>query len=405
MSLSLRHLLALVSLLAVPSMSLAQGALVTLAVPSAPVPASRPLRVEIVLLNPSSGTQTFYLGTAVTGRLDNGRESFAITLQSGTGEVRVPAGGFSRIALVGSIPAKADGRYVLEITQPAVARAVVDITPPDTPNSATTSSTVVDAVPSNGIDVLPALPAANRLRRYYADHFSAHEPMYFIMGAQKPAARFQLSLKYRLLNDTGPLATNFPALKGLHVAYTQRSLWDITAASSPFYDTTYSPEVMFESLAPDTGRTGGFTWLGYQTAFQHESNGRDGADSRSFNTVYFRPGFAFGDLNGWRLIVRPKFFTYLGSLRENSNIKDYRGYGELRVIFGRNEGIGLSLTGRIGEKLKNGSLQFDVAYPTEYLTGNFAMYLHAQYWTGYGESLLNYDRRTSKFRAGLSLAR
>jgi phospholipase A1 len=398
-----RFFLALVLLGLAPS-ARAQGSLVTLAAPTSAVTAGRPLQVEIVIFNPTANAQTFYLATALTGRLSNDRESWGVTFQGSAGDATVPAGGFARLPLSGIMPPKASGRYVLEITQPALARAVVDIAAPAGTATAAASE-AASATPATGPDLLSALPAANRLRRYYADHFSAHEPMYFIMGTEKPAARFQLSLKYRVLNDTGPLATKYPALKGLHVAYTQRSLWDITSDSSPFYDTSYSPEVMFESLAPDTGSTGGFTWLGYQTAFQHESNGRGGAESRSFNSVYFRPGFAFGDLNGWRFIVRPKFFAYVGDISDNRDIKDYRGYSELRLIFGRNDGLGVSATGRIGQKFDKGSLQFDAAYPTEYLSGNFEMYLHAQYWTGYGESLLNYNRRTSNFRAGVSIAR
>lgn len=402
---SIRKILVIAALIAAAPFASAQGSLVTLATPTSAVSAGRAFRVELVIFNPSAGAETFYLATDLTARLSNERDAWPVTLQGGTGDVRVPAGGFTRLPLTGTVPPKAAGRYTLEITRPSLARAVIDVTALPGSEPITPTDTASAGASAAHPDLLSALPAANRLRRYYADHFSGHEPMYFIMGTEKPAARFQLSLKYRLLNDTGPLATKFPALKGLHVAYTQRSLWDITSDSSPFYDTSYSPEVMFESLAPDTGNNGGFTWLGYQTAFQHESNGRGGADSRSFNTVYFRPGFAWGDLNGWRLIVRPKIFAYVGDLSDNRDIKDYRGYGELRVIFGRNDGLGVSVTGRVGQHWDKGALQFDAAYPTEYLSGNFAMYLHAQYWTGYGESLLSYDRRTSKFRAGFSIAR
>jgi outer membrane phospholipase A len=39
------------------------------------------------------------------------------------------------------------------------------------------------------------------------------------------------------------------------------------------------------------------------------------------------------------------------------------------------------------------------------LSGSFATYLHIQYWSGYGESLLHYDRRTDTVRTGFSLVR
>jgi outer membrane phospholipase A len=44
-------------------------------------------------------------------------------------------------------------------------------------------------------------------------------------------------------------------------------------------------------------------------------------------------------------------------------------------------------------------------YPTEFLTGNLAVYLLAQYWIGYGESLLSYNRYSSTARFGFSLGR
>jgi phospholipase A1 len=379
-----------------------RAAVVTLAAPVSEVAAGGSVRVELLILNPSTQSVSYALPTQLDGRLTKEGHVWLVSLHGGSGDVIVPASGFVRLPLVFALPNDVTGRLVLELSQPATVRAVVDV---GVTRSDLTQKFDPDAGGAESTGTLPTLRAASRLKRYYADHFSAHEPMYFIFGGDKPAAKFQLSMKYRLLEDIGPLASRFPQLRGLHVAYTQRSLWDITSASSPFYDTSYMPEFLFESLADDTGRHGGFSWLGYQAAFQHESNGRDGAGSRSVNTFYIRPMMVFGDPEGWRLILRPKFFVYLGSLGENGNIKNYRGYSELRAIFGRNNRLSISVTGRMGQHFDKGSAQFDVSYPTEFLTGNFATYLLAQYWTGYGESLLHYDQRGSKLRFGISLAR
>jgi len=380
-----------------------RAAFVTLGAPTSEVAAGGRVHVELLILNPSSRSVSYVLPTQLDGRLTKGDQVWLVSLQGGSGDVIVSPEGFVHLPLVFALPIDATGRLVLELSQPATVRTVIDVEPlpadlthPAYPETVATGDTT---------ETGPALPAASRLKRYHADHFSAHEPMYFVFGGKKPAAKFQLSFKYRILDDNGSLARLVPALTGLHVAYSQRSLWDITSNSSPFYDSSYMPEFMFESLAADTGKHEGLTWLGYQAAFQHESNGRDGPESRSMNSFYIRPMFVFGDPDGWRIIFRPKFFVYLGSLSDNPAIKNYRGYSELRAIIGKNNRLSVSFTGRIGQHFDKGSLQLDVSYPTELLTGNFAVYLLAQYWNGYGESLLHYDQRSSTFRAGFSLAR
>lgn len=395
--------LPLVAVLVLAAFTLAPsfGAIVSLTAPSAPFSPGSPVTAELVVLNPATTAASFAVPAMLDGRISDGARVWNVNVQAISGDMALPAGGFVRVPLKFLLPAGATGRLVLELDQPAPLRTVIDVSA-----EATARIRAADLVGSEIVQNSPVtLPAANRLKRYYADHFSAHEPMYFIFGDEKPAAKFQISLKYRLLNDNGPLATRLPALKGLNVGYTQRSLWDLTSTSSPFFDSSYMPEVLFESLAPDTGQNTGFTWIGWQAAFQHESNGRDGTSSRSMNIFYVRPMMAFGDLDGWRLILRPKFFVYADDLEDNPDIETYRGYSELRAIFGRNNRLSVSVTGRLGKDYDKGSLQFDVSYPTEFMTGNFAMYLTLQYWNGYGESLLNYNRKSEALRAGFSLAR
>ena len=75
-------------------------------------------------------------------------------------------------------------------------------------------------------------------------------------------------------------------------------------------------------------------------------------------------------------------------------------------MLGWQRGLQISALGRIGDDGDHGSLQFDVTYPMmRRFRGSFSLYLHAQYFTGYGESLLGYRERSSVFRAGISLYR
>ena len=253
----------------------------------------------------------------------------------------------------------------------------------------------------------PALrPVASRLHRTVLENFGFHEPIYFLYGPDEPVAKFQLSFRYRLAGPRESPIESDPPLQGLYLAYTQRSLWNIKEPSSPFYDTSYMPELFFESLAadrPDDHRL--LSFIGYQAGYKHESNGRDGTDSRSLNIVYLRSGLLIGQRDGWRAVVVPRVFAYVGNSSDNHDIAYYRGYGELLVGIGRDDGIQVNVTGMAGRKWNKGSVQVDASYPIKIPAVHFDTFLHVQYFDGYGESLRDYNRKTSTWRAGLSLVR
>ena len=112
------------------------------------------------------------------------------------------------------------------------------------------------------------------------------------------------------------------------------------------------PELIGEWQTARFLNPGPVQWLGQQLSLEHESNGRAGPTSRSVNVVYFRPGVIIGDVNGWNLVLSPKIFVYVGDLSNNPDISKYRGYGEFRAAFGKNERFGLSFIGRLGEHLR-----------------------------------------------------
>ena len=111
--------------------------------------------------------------------------------------------------------------------------------------------------------------------------------------------------------------------------------------------------------------------------------------------------------DGWFATLAPKLQAYvIGFDDANADITDYRGFGELSLIFGKRNGLQLRTTARIGDDWDKGSLQLDLSYPIGPLVGNnLDLYLHAQYFNGFGESLLQYDESTSIFRVGLSIVR
>jgi outer membrane phospholipase A len=245
------------------------------------------------------------------------------------------------------------------------------------------------------------------LVEYLADRFSPHEPIYFIWGGDDPQVKFQVSLKYQIFSPQGALQKAVPTVSGLYIAYTQLSFWDIGEASGPFFDSSYKPELLWLSQHRDPEWLPGLTRFDLQLGLQHESNGKSGADSRSLNIAYIRPVFTFGEWqDGFFTTIAPRLWTYLGDLEDNSDIRDYRGYGDIKLIIGWRYDLQLSATARFGDEWDKLGLELNLSYPIGRFTGGSVdMYLYAQYYTGYGESLLEYDERGDSFRIGLALVR
>ncbi|HEY0863512.1 MAG TPA: phospholipase A [Lacunisphaera sp.] len=365
----------------------------------APVEAATPggeVRVDLVILNPTPTDVTFETPMTLSGTLSSERRSWPVELrgQAGGG-AQIAARGFSYRSFIFTVPAEARGRLVLDLAQPQPARALIEVKAAADPGR---ERHIASAPLSTS---LPGQPAEAAIQRAFAGRFSPHEPVYFIYGPDAPGAKFQFSFKYRVLGKT------LPALRGLYAGYTQRSLWDIDAESSPFYDSSYMPELMYESQAVvDPGSEGGFKMLGYQLGVRHESNGQQGPESRSLNIAYVRPVFAWGRLDGWNLLLIPRIFDYIVDVENNPDIKDYRGNAELTLVVGRNDRGALSLTGRAGQGFHKGSMQADLTIPVKFdKMFDFATYVLIQYWNGYGESLRSYNQRSETVRAGFSLVR
>jgi outer membrane phospholipase A len=279
---------------------------------------------------------------------------------------------------------------------------VVDIRQDQRPNESTGASMMEAMKQQEAI----APPAASRIERSFANRFAFHEPIYFLFGPEAPAVKFEFSFKYRLIGDKGKFGDAIPPFRGFYVAYTQRSLWDIEADSSPFYDTSYMPEMFFEWLAPeDTHPEAWFHWLGIQTGLGHESNGKALDESRSLNNAYLRGGMMFGTLTGWHMIVAPKVFSYIDVAEENADIKNYRGFGQLQLALAKSNNFQVSVATWIGSDSGKNSIQVDLTQPVRIPVINLETYLQLQYFNGYGESLRTYNQKSSVWRFGLAFTR
>jgi len=254
---------------------------------------------------------------------------------------------------------------------------------------------------------------SDRWRQPITRLFSIHEDTYIITGIPSDPktstnqVKFQLSFKFDLTPNEGPC--------GLFFAYTQRSLWNAYAASSPFEDSNYNPQVFLvfglkdiaslHSLPP----VGKFQFLWVRIGAEHESNGQGGSTSRSWNRIFVSARWValWGETSAFYLTLQPKLWWPFVS-EDNPDLVDYVGYGELvsqvgwhnLLDNGRWQDLTFGVLLRKGTVGSRGTVQLTLSYRPPWHFTSFSFY--AQAFFGYDETLLHYNERTSVFRFGIA---
>jgi phospholipase A1 len=204
-------------------------------------------------------------------------------------------------------------------------------------------------------------------------------------------AKFQISIKSRLLQ--GLMDDRLDVWLG----YSQQAHWQIYSESSPFREVNFEPEVMAVwRTAQDL--PGGWQWRFVNFGLVHQSNGRGGAASRSWNRVYAQFGIDHGpDL---AVLLRP-WWRLPESARNDNNpdVVDYVGRMDATLMF-RTGALALELTLRsnLDPGQPGGALQFNGYLP---LYRGLKGYL--QVFSGYGESLIDYNHRQTTVGLGFAL--
>lgn len=253
--------------------------------------------------------------------------------------------------------------------------------------------------------------------------FSPHKLNYFITNGLPgdPAAqvKFQISAKYQVFEGNLKIFKRnyFP----LHMAYTQKSFWNIGIPSAPFEENNYNPEVFLDYQVEGSG-----IYLDHVViSGEHESNGRDGAESRSWNRLYVLLLFGIEAKDGleekgvlrkekysaylklWQAYGYEDQDDYLKSIGRNEKFLDYAGRGEVgfsirelpylsNIAWLKNNQLDFKT--RIFRDWDKGSIE--IGYHQNIPYTNFFLYL--QYWDGYGESLQRFSSHDTKWKGGLS---
>ena len=202
-------------------------------------------------------------------------------------------------------------------------------------------------------------------------------------------AKFQLSFKTKVFQGI---------LKGkgdVWVGYTQKAHWQVynKITSRAFREINYEPEIILKY--PVKLRLFGGEFKSVGMALNHQSNGRDVPLSRSWNRIIFHIGYQIDD---WIITVNPWIRT-ADDEDENPNITKYVGNGEVNINYTYNRSEFYAIATHPFKRLEGGSIQLNYVFPIKgHLRG------HVQFFSGYGETLIDYNHQQTTIGLGVSFA-
>ena len=217
----------------------------------------------------------------------------------------------------------------------------------------------------------------------------------------KNEAQFQISFKV-------PLYKNFLHSKGdLFTAYTQNSYWQVynTKYSSPFRETNYQPELFVEWH--NDKKFGDSKLIKSKFSLIHQSNGQDVGQSRSWNrtevSFLFQNGNIYYGLNAWdRWNEDAKKDVNATQGDDNPDLEKYVGKQKYFVKY-KGEKISLTLAHQndiFNYDINRGNTKLDFSFPSP--NKNFDFFI--RYFNGYGESLIDYDKKIDRISFGILIS-
>ncbi|MDX3774594.1 phospholipase A [Chromatiaceae bacterium AAb-1] len=211
--------------------------------------------------------------------------------------------------------------------------------------------------------------------------------------------KFQVSVRSKLLENIGLPGAD------LWFAYTQTSLWQLwnSEDSAPFRSTDYQPELIYVVPTDDyfTDLVFGWNLSMLQFGLAHQSNGQSEPLSRSWNRIY--AGLVFSRDNWGMTIKANRRISEDDDDNDNPDLTRMIGSTEITLARLSSQRSNMVLTRRMNwHDFSKGSWQLDFTYPLNRnrLDG---IQLHLQLFSGYGETLLDYNHRQNSVGVGLLL--
>lgn len=225
-------------------------------------------------------------------------------------------------------------------------------------------------------------------------YFGLYKDNYFIFGTsvgprptkENTNIKFQISISQRLTKSTLPLGTYF------FLFYSQKCFWNVMEKSFPMTDLNFNPGLGLTKPLFVRNRYVGKVSL----IAEHESNGRDGIQSRSWNRLSLSGSIMIDPM----MVVHGKFWLPFIDGENNKDLLDYYGLFQVGASFqnpSNRMGLSVILTKRRGWR-PNYNTVVELSYRI-FKRDNQSLFV--QYYNGYGEGLLDYNKFRSELRVGI----
>lgn len=229
--------------------------------------------------------------------------------------------------------------------------------------------------------VLDKMPYFTLFRDNY---FSGGIPLGTKPTGHNSDVKFQLSISQRLTKSKLPFDSY------LFIQYTQKAFWDVFRESLPMRDLNFNPGIGLGHLIIRHNKYIGKAYL----MLEHESNGRDSIDSRSWNKITLSCALVLND--NWET----QFKTWIPIIdgENNKDILKYNGIFQFAVNYrtcNKRLQIGALITQR--KDWFSFNTQLELSYKFNKRENQF---FFIQYYNGYGENLLEYNQYKNMLRVG-----
>lgn len=204
---------------------------------------------------------------------------------------------------------------------------------------------------------------------------------------KKIETKYQISLKVPLWKYILGYPTSF------YFGYTLLTYWQPYNHKGFIRETDYEPD-LFLSNKLNCPLIGNWHINFFNLGYVHQSNGDGNTMERRWDRIYVE---AITTIDNWMISLRPWFIIH--KTGSNDNIENFLGYARLVFAYKFQEQVFAFEITNLGTSPKRTTGNLTWSFPlTPYVKG------YAEVFSGYGQSLIEYNHRTNSVGVGFALS-